>query len=701
MTSLYSTQKVVLLLLFFFTGNCLLLAQDIRVQGQVFDDNGDPAIGASIMDEEKSKDPKNGGYAVGTITDVDGNFSLPIRKGGKLKITYIGFKDTIITVNSQQIEVYLESEAQELDEVFVVAKKVEGKMRAGKTVIGIKGNHFFLKTWVFVPKKDFDTDLRFVVQPFIYDVNDKERRFLTPIVFDSKRYSITQKRMYRFDEKQDPLSAYAKVKQSSYSRGDTVYYTDSIYIEGAKLRHDYYAEVRSKLVGYSSSIRVDSFRIADGTVNPLRFLQYKIDAFNIPERFIPKPMMQLMDTEGEVNLTFKLGKPDIDDDNPQNQVELNKMQKQLNDILTNPDASLQGLQIMGISSPDGLYNSNLSLAQLRTNKAMERILVNIKPEVKKSISMKSDAKVEEWKMAVELMEKDSLFDEARQIKEIIEENPDNMDKQFAKIKPLPFYNLLREKYLPHLRRVEYTYSYSIFRSLTDQEIVRLYEEKEKKLIMYEYYKLITTAKDETKKEEYCVDALKEYPKFIYAANELAQMRLAKGKPDSNILASFIPRKDGSLDGYAIRDEKKLPRELVFTQVASLLQEGNYSLADSIMYYMDDDNQECAMLKALTSTYNGDYEKGFDLISSISPMNAVLMLLATDQNNEAYNLSRKLGDTAKENYIKATTSNRLNRVSEAQRFLKKAFEQDPSLKETAKADGDILSLMPKEQQITNP
>lgn len=700
MTSLYTMQKVFLLLLFFFAGNCLLPAQDIRVQGQVFDDNGDPAIGASIIDADKSSDPKNGGYVVGTITDVDGNFSLPIKRGGKLKITYIGFKDTIITVNNQQLEIYLESEAQELEEVFIVAKKVEGKMRAGKTIIGIKGNHFFLKTWVFVPKKDFDTDLRFVVQPFIYDVNDKERRFLTPIVFDSKRYSITQKRMYRFDEKKDPLNAYAKVKETSYSRGDTVYYTDSIYIEGTKLRHDYYAEVRSKLVGYNSSIRVDSFRIADGTVNPLRFLQYKIDAFNIPDRFIPKPMMQLMDTQGEVNLTFTLGKPDIDDSNPQNLVELDKMRKQLNEILTNTDASLQGLQIMGISSPDGIYNSNLSLAKLRTNMAMERILANISPEIRKSINLKSDAKVEKWKIAADLMEKDSLLEEARQIREIIDADKDNMDKQFAKIKPLPFYNLLREKYLPYLRRVEYTYSYSIFRYLTDEEIVRLYEKKEKKLIMYEYYKLINMTKDDAKKEEYCMDALKEYPKFIYAANELAQIRLSKGKPDSKVLEPFIPKKDGALDGYAIRDEKKLPQELVYTQVAALLQEGNYGLADSIMYYMDDDSKECALLKALTSTYNGDYEKGFDLISSISPMNAVLMLLATEQNNEAYNLSKKLGDTAKENYIKATTSNRLNRVSEAQRFLKKAFEQDPSLKETAKADGDILSLMPKEQQQTN-
>ena len=57
--------------------------------------------------------------------------------------------------------------------------------------------------------------------------------------------------------------------------------------------------------------------------------------------------MQLRDTKGEVNLTFLVGKADLDDKNPQNQVELNRLNQELRAIETNPDASLKSFHITG------------------------------------------------------------------------------------------------------------------------------------------------------------------------------------------------------------------------------------------------------------------------------------------------------------------------------------------------------------------
>ena len=56
-------------------------AQNITLKGTVCDSNGEPVIGASII--EKSK-PNNG-----TVSDLDGKFTLQVAKGATLTISYI------------------------------------------------------------------------------------------------------------------------------------------------------------------------------------------------------------------------------------------------------------------------------------------------------------------------------------------------------------------------------------------------------------------------------------------------------------------------------------------------------------------------------------------------------------------------------------------------------------------------------------
>ena len=59
------------------------LAQTSRtVTGSVVDEAGEPIIGATIM---------VAGTTTGTVTDIDGKFSLPVPEKGKLTISYIGY----------------------------------------------------------------------------------------------------------------------------------------------------------------------------------------------------------------------------------------------------------------------------------------------------------------------------------------------------------------------------------------------------------------------------------------------------------------------------------------------------------------------------------------------------------------------------------------------------------------------------------
>ena len=83
-----------------------------QVSGTVVSaEDGEPIIGASI---------KVAGTNTGTVTDVDGKFSLNVAKNAILEITYIGMnkKEVKATPN---MKISMESDAHNLDEVMVVA----------------------------------------------------------------------------------------------------------------------------------------------------------------------------------------------------------------------------------------------------------------------------------------------------------------------------------------------------------------------------------------------------------------------------------------------------------------------------------------------------------------------------------------------------------------------------------------------------
>ena len=71
-----------LLLILFSAISLSVSAQTITVTGNVKDTNGEPIIGVSVVEK--------GNTANGTITDLDGNFSIKVDGKKTLVISYIG-----------------------------------------------------------------------------------------------------------------------------------------------------------------------------------------------------------------------------------------------------------------------------------------------------------------------------------------------------------------------------------------------------------------------------------------------------------------------------------------------------------------------------------------------------------------------------------------------------------------------------------
>ena len=102
-----------LLLMLFAMISIGISAQTLTLKGNVKDTTGEPVIGASIVEK--------GNTTNGTITDLDGNFSLKIDGKKTIVISYIGMKTQEIAVQGRKlINVTMNDDSKALDEVVVI-----------------------------------------------------------------------------------------------------------------------------------------------------------------------------------------------------------------------------------------------------------------------------------------------------------------------------------------------------------------------------------------------------------------------------------------------------------------------------------------------------------------------------------------------------------------------------------------------------
>lgn len=91
----------------------------ITIKGTITDTQNEPIIGANILQQ---------GTTNGTITDVNGEFTLEVPSDAQLIISYIGYKKIIIPVNGQTtFTVKMEDDALKLDNVVVTAMGIKKK----------------------------------------------------------------------------------------------------------------------------------------------------------------------------------------------------------------------------------------------------------------------------------------------------------------------------------------------------------------------------------------------------------------------------------------------------------------------------------------------------------------------------------------------------------------------------------------------
>src|SRR5574344_225884 len=110
-------RKRLLIFLLTFVVSITAFAQKTNYSGSVVDGNGEPIIGASVVQK---------GTSTGTVTDIDGNFKLSADVGSTLTISYIGYKTKELK-GASGMHIKLEESYGDINEVVVIGYGTQKK----------------------------------------------------------------------------------------------------------------------------------------------------------------------------------------------------------------------------------------------------------------------------------------------------------------------------------------------------------------------------------------------------------------------------------------------------------------------------------------------------------------------------------------------------------------------------------------------
>ena len=107
--------------------------QNLSVKGSVSDTKGEPIIGASVV--------VKGNTTQGTITDLDGQFTLNVPSNSTLVISYIGYVTQEVPAKGT-VKVTLKEDNEMLDEVVVIGYGTQRKGDVTSAISSVKSDNF-------------------------------------------------------------------------------------------------------------------------------------------------------------------------------------------------------------------------------------------------------------------------------------------------------------------------------------------------------------------------------------------------------------------------------------------------------------------------------------------------------------------------------------------------------------------------------
>ena len=114
---------------------CIVFASSMEAQnsikGKVVDNQNEPIVGASVVIK---------GTTSGSVTDIDGNYTLKAKPGDVITFSYVGFKSVSKTVKGNRIDVVLTEDANMLNEVVATGYGAVSRKNLTTSIAKVKAD---------------------------------------------------------------------------------------------------------------------------------------------------------------------------------------------------------------------------------------------------------------------------------------------------------------------------------------------------------------------------------------------------------------------------------------------------------------------------------------------------------------------------------------------------------------------------------
>ena len=658
------------------------------------------------------------------IPDPTGFYAVQVPENGALVIK-VGIGKPVLEKVNGRLEITTQVDAGivlETVNVIGISKVVLPMEATGEQY----GNVIYLNNvGVNVPQQIGKNNARMIIQPYV--VNNSRNKELThyrlPKVYDGEQYDLTQERRMGYDMENDSLLPYI---QETVLTTDKAKYTwnDTVVVPNTKDNFQVFAKMQVE--DYLGPYYSDSLPLSTRCPRkPLKFLEYSLNSYDLdPKKYEERPKRELRTGVENISLSFLVGKAELDPNDPNNDIQLNKLKEKLLNIINGESSTLKELHLSSVSSPEGAYAFNAALSQRRLAYARSLVYSVIPAYTMKRLYTftPNDSRVASWTELADILEQDSLLAEAAAVREIAEKYPKSRDTQSIQVKKLPFYDTVIKERLTKLRTMKCEYQAEIYRALTPDEIMYRYKNDpdyrsgKKQFELYEYWNLFNMVKDPKELEElykraydYSIEISPDSVPWVLAANNLASSYLKRDTFDVKILDKLIDRSvrrcnvERRMDGRLMKVVNV--EEVVANQLAMYLKAEDFANA-SVMAQILPDTERNDTLKAYAFCLGGYYKaspnlslqeidrrkRTFSFVKNSTPVNGVVMCLAMNQRNyneEAERLAKKLpADDPLTHYLRAIIYMRMDNDYMAGLELVECFKRDEKYISIAESDGDI-------------
>ncbi|MBQ4519693.1 MAG: hypothetical protein II999_03675 [Bacteroidaceae bacterium] len=606
----------------------------------------------------------------------------------------------------------MSDDSKVLNEVQVVAEDL------GASVDALTfGDLYIVNSTITLEEELMKNNVRILIQPYYIDCNPSSLKpgmpdtvFLSPIVTYGNQNELTQERRLNFNLKLDSL-ANSLVKREEDSLGleenGQMKIEKRFRIPDPNRTYKAYAEVYYE--DYNGVLGYEEFVIKHcENKEPMKFLDYNFGTQmldpSLPD-FKVQPIESFQDATGDINLTFLNGKAELDPKNPNNDVEIARLQDEMMAIESSSNNVLSSLTVIGKASPEGGYEMNKNLARRRMDFALSRITARFSQYTRNRLrgKIKQDAIVAGWDEVADSLAADSMFAEAEAVRAIVAQHEGKPDQQYAKIRQLPSYNTIKERCLPKLRSVKYQYTFQTMRSLSDKEILAKWkvhqDSVDKKMFFdrYEYWRLTNLVKEPAQlpqlyKEYYeYTKRTQRKPDELAACNHAA-FCIRESITDTTMLAPYI-RKGRNLNYKQmnmVEEWETYNREaVVANQLAMYVLAKDY-LNARIMSKKLPDNETNRLLNAFLYCLLGFYKNPTygDPVAATSHNNRIVILIANGDYGTAENVCENYledNNPRKFYFLAQIFQGKGGEPTKVEENLIKCWKLDESFIETADAD----------------